>query len=137
MPWNTLLWKLAARIPLPLDGPVLHRMGLSALNAGRHHTADQLFERAAARYRNEISVEPLARLRAHQAIARVRSTGRVEPDRLLEVERQLYRLRTIEALEPPHALVDAGRLLASWNPAASGPRLQALPPLAADRARSA
>lgn len=125
MPWTRLLVKLAARFPLPLDGAALHRMGLAAMHAGRFPDADALFERAASRYRADLNVEPLARLRAHQAIARVRSSGRDEPERLLEVERQLYRLRTIEALDPPHELVDAGRLLASWHP--ESPALHAHP----------
>jgi hypothetical protein len=121
----SLLWELAARVPAPLSGPALHRLGLSALYAGRHDAADRLFERAALRYREELSVEPLARLRVHQRIARLRAGGRFDPERAVEIERQLYRLNSIEALEPPHTLIDAGRLLATWSdtePSASPPR---------------
>ena len=116
------VWNVASHTPLPFDGAAHHRMALEAMHARCFGAADRLFERAARRYREEISVEPLARLRAHQAMARLRACARPEPERLLEVERQLYRLRTIESLEPPFALIDAGRLLASWNPDASASR---------------
>ena len=115
MPSLSLLWKLTALTPAPFDGAWFHRMGLAALHAGCPSEADRLFERGARRYREEIRIEPLARLRAHQEIARVQSSSHVDPRRVLEVERLLYRLRTIESLEPPHAMIDAGRLLASWN----------------------
>jgi len=115
----SLIWRLAARFPLGLDGRTLHRLGLAALNAGRLRDADELFERAAKRYRHEIEVEALARLRAHQGIARLRASRVQDPQQVLEVERRLYRLRTIEALEPPFALIDAGRLLAGWAGRAS------------------
>ena len=117
------VWNVASLTPLPLDGAAHHRVALEAMHAGCFRAADRLFERAARCYREEVSVEPLARLRTHQAIARLRASARPEPERLLEVERQLYRLRTIESLEPPFALIDAGRLLASWNPEAAAPRL--------------
>ena len=117
MPSLSLLWKLAALLPAPFDGAWFHRVGLAALYDGCPREADALFERGAARYRAEIAVEPLARLRAHQGIARARARGHLDPRELLDVERLLYRLRTIESLEPPFALTDAGRLLASWQPA--------------------
>ena len=116
MPSFSLLWKLAASLPDPLDGAMFHRLGLAALHAGCCREADALFERAARRYRADLAVEPLARLRAHQSIARARDGGDADPARALEIERQLYRLRTIESLEPPFALIDACHLLASWNP---------------------
>ncbi|HTM57619.1 MAG TPA: hypothetical protein VL123_04315 [Candidatus Udaeobacter sp.] len=134
MPSLSLLWKLAALAPAPLDGAWFHRMGLAAMYAGCPAEADRLFERGARRYREEIRVEPLARLRAHQEIARLRSSSHADPGRVLEVERLLYRLRRIESLEPPHALIDAGRLLASWNDDAAGP---ARPPLELRTARAA
>jgi hypothetical protein len=115
MPVFSLLWKMAARLPALLDGRALHRMGLAALHGGCCREADALFERAAGRYRADLAVEPLARLRAHQGIARFRAGRRADPGGALEIERQLYRLRTIESLEPPHALIDSSRLLASWN----------------------
>lgn len=119
MPFITLLCRIAALVPLPLEGRTLHRLGLKSLYAGRGAEADALFERAAMRYRQEIEVEALARLRAHQGIARLRAGTAADPQQVLEVERRLYRLRTIEALEPPFALIDAGRMLAAWSEGAS------------------
>jgi hypothetical protein len=112
----TPLRKAAARIPRIFPGAMLHRWGLQALHRGAFDVADYLFERAASRYRSELAVEPLARLRAHQLIARVRSIENPEREsRLcLEVERVLARLNRIEALEPPFAMVDARSLLATW-----------------------
>lgn len=111
-----LLCRLAARLPLGLRGRTLHRLGLAALHAHRWSEADALFDRAALRYREEIEVEALARVRAHQGIAQLRASAVQDPQQILEVERRLYRLRSIEALEPPFALIDAGRLLAAWAP---------------------
>jgi hypothetical protein len=115
MLFNPLFCRIAASLPLGLEGRVLHRLGLASLHAGRWREADALFDRAATRYRREIEVEALARLRAHQGIARLRALEVQDPQQVLEVERRLYRLRTIEALEPPFALIDAGRLLAAWT----------------------
>jgi hypothetical protein len=115
MPTFSLLWKLMVRVPLPLRGPLLHRLGLAALYDGEAAAADVLFERAALRYRNDLAVEALARLRIHQSIARYRAGGGLQPESALEIERGLYRLRRIESLDPPHALMDAGRMLASWS----------------------
>ena len=112
----TLLWKLVALPCLPLEGKLLHRLGLAALHSGCPGEADRLFDRAALRYRDDLAVESLARVRAHQAIARWRRRGGRDPDALLAIECQLSRLRTIESLEPPFALTDSGRLMASWNP---------------------
>jgi hypothetical protein len=116
MPRFSLLWKLAAAVrTLPLAGSTYHRLGLAALSAGHDREADALFERAAMRYRAEVEVEALARVRAHQNIASYRAAGAMNPDQALEIERQLYRLRRIESLEPPFALLDAGRLLSVWS----------------------
>jgi hypothetical protein len=115
MLFNPLFCRIAASLPLGLEGHTLHRLGLASLHAGRWREADTLFERAAQRYRREIEVEALARLRAHQGIAQLRSSQVQDPQQVLEVERRLYRLRTIESLEPPFALIDAGRLLAAWT----------------------
>jgi hypothetical protein len=112
---NASLWNFVARLPLPLHGAGLHRLGLWALHAECAGAADRIFERAAAGYRAELEVEALARLRVHQHIARLRENGSRDPDAMLDVERRLYRLATIESLHPPFACVDAGRLLASWS----------------------
>ncbi|MBI1798219.1 MAG: hypothetical protein HYR73_00865 [Candidatus Eisenbacteria bacterium] len=127
MPASPLLWNLAARVPVPIAGAALHRLGLSALHAGAFSAAERLFERAAERYRADLSVESLARLRVHQRIARLRARGQRDPERVVEVERQLYLLRTIESLDPPFAPIDAARLLASWAQDAPGAIARAVP----------
>jgi hypothetical protein len=127
---STTLWNLAAKLPLPLHGAGLHRLGLWALHAGSADAADRIFERAALRYREELTVEPLARVRVHQHIARLRAADARDPDAMLEVERRLYRLGTIESLEPPFPCVDAGRLLASWAHTASPMSRRTIPALA-------
>lgn len=110
------LWTLATRIPQAFSGIALHRWALEAIHRGGYDAADRLFEAAASRYRVELAVEPLARLRVHQMIARVRALDNPERETelSLEVERLLTRLDRIESLEPPFELVDAGSLLATW-----------------------
>lgn len=107
---------VARRLPAILPGGTLHRAALAAMRRGRYPLADALFERAADRYRLDLEVQPLARLRVHQAIARIRAAGSREPSTAacLEIEQRLARLEEIESLDPPYALVPASRLLASW-----------------------
>jgi hypothetical protein len=126
-----LTWRLATRLPWLLPGPALHRAGLQAAAAGASRAADALFEHAAARYRLDLEVEALARLRVHQMIVRVRASADPRRDgaTCLEIEQRLTRLRRIEALEPPFALVPSSRLLASWM-AESRPSSPESPPLA-------
>lgn len=83
---------------------------------GRCDVADRLFEAAALRYRADLAVEPLARLRTHQLMARVRALPHPdrEPELILEVERLLNRLQRIESLTPPFELVEARSLHATW-----------------------
>src|SRR5437867_10751279 len=97
-------------------GTTLHRAALKALDRGAYAVAAGLFDCAARRYRRELAVERLARLRAHQAMAAVLSSRRpeIETERLIEVERLLTRLGWIEELEPPFTLVEARTLLADW-----------------------
>ena len=103
-------------LALATRGAVLHRWGLEALHAGRFDTAAVMFEAAVRRYRRELAVEPIARLRVHQLMAQVLSG--TEPalatERCLEVERRLCQLDRIEALTSPHDLVDAHSLLGTW-----------------------
>ncbi len=124
------LWRLAARLPGVFPGAALHQAALYAMSAGAYGVAETLFELAAGRYRRQIAVEPLARLRVHQLIARVRSQA--EPGRhdelMLEVERRLYRLRRIESLVPPFEMIDARQLLAAWNRSAPIPLALPLDP---------
>ncbi len=97
-------------------GAGLHRSALLAAHAGRHERAERLFEAAAGRYRRDLEVEPLARLRVHQMMARVLAGRDPSSDaqRCLEVERRLVRLDRIESPHPPFTLVDARSVLASW-----------------------
>ena len=110
------LWSLALRVPRFFSGAALHRAGLEAMHAGEFDAADRLLETAAARYRLDVAVEPLARLRVHQLIARVRSHAQPEAEAalVLAIDRLLSRLDRIEALSPPFDLVDSHALLAAW-----------------------
>jgi hypothetical protein len=104
---------LCERFPVLGGGPALHRSGLLALASGDEALAVRLFACAVERYRREVNVLALARLRAHEAIARARRHG----DRVsaLEAEQRLCRLERIESLEPPFELTPAHRLLGSWS----------------------
>jgi hypothetical protein len=96
-------------------GARLHQAGLHAMHERRWDDAERLFEAAAARYRREIEVQALARLRVHQMMARVFAAGDfVDTERCLEVERRLCQLERIESLAPPFELVDAHSMLARW-----------------------
>jgi hypothetical protein len=97
-------------------GGSLHHWALEAMHAGEYALAEQLFEAAGIRYRAEIAVEPLARLRVHQLISRVRALEHPEraSESVIEIERLLSHLDQIESLAPPFELVDAHSLLATW-----------------------
>lgn len=105
---------VAARRLFP--GHLLHRAALWAAWDGAFPDADRLFEAAAGRYRLDLDLVPLARLRVHQAMARARSSSRRgrDTEQCLDVERRLCRLERLEAPWPPFPLVDAATLLASW-----------------------
>jgi len=107
---------IAGRVPGVVPGALLHRAALRALHARAFALADALFERAADRYRLDLEVEPLARLRAHQAIGRALASGNParDPAVCLDIEQRLSRLERIESLEPPFDLVPASGLLATW-----------------------
>ena len=111
------LLPLAHHLPVLFDGAGLHRAALHEMTRGRFARAERLFESAAARYRAEVQVEPLARLRVHQLIARVRSGALGETQAgqaVLEVDRRLCRLDRIESLAAPFPFVEARTLLVSW-----------------------
>lgn len=99
-----------------VPGEALHRRALAALALGRFVAAEELFEAAAADYRRELRVEPLARLRVHQRMARARALADParEAECMLEIVRVLNRLDRLEAMTPPFALVDAREVLARW-----------------------
>jgi len=112
-----IIWQLAVRIPWAFSGRALHHAALYAATAGAYATAGVLFEHAAASYRVDLEVEPLARLRVHQLIARARAKGdpRRDEEAVLEIEQRLTRLDHIESLVAPFELVPARRLLATWS----------------------
>ncbi len=103
-------------LALATRGAVLHRWGLEALHEGRFETAAVMFEAAARRYRRELAVEPIARVRVHQLMAQVLSGAEpaLAAERSIEVERRLCQLDRIESLAAPHELVDAQSLLGNW-----------------------
>lgn len=117
-----VFWWLASRLPV-LPGRLLHQTALRALRAGDHAAAERLFEAAAARYRRDLEVEPLARLRVHQLIARLHAAAGLPevPELRQGIEERLLRLDDIESLAPPFALVPAPRLLASLGPGVASP----------------
>lgn len=110
------LWPLARRTPWMFTGSSLHRAGLRALSQGAWVAADELFEQAALRYREDLSTEALARARVHQRMARARAAGPGnEGSRLcLDVENALAHLERIESPVEPFDLVEARTLLATW-----------------------
>jgi len=133
-------WPVATLAPRLLSGHLIHQAALWAARAGDFPRAERLFESAARRYRAELDLVPLARLRVHQLMARVHATSRDGPDseRCLEVERRLHCLQRIESLAPPFPLVEASSLLATWLgalPAGAGGRgSSGVPPLETARA---
>lgn len=104
------------------SGKALHRRALAAAAAGAHADAEQWFEVAAARYRRELGVEPLARLRVHQLMVRARAGGGrgVDSAAMLEIIRRLNRLDQLESLDAPFELGDARSVLAAWIEQAEG-----------------
>ncbi len=108
-------------LALVTRGAVLHQWGLESLHAERFATAAMMFEAAARRYRHELAVEPIARLRVHELMAQVLSGAEpaAETERCLEVERRLCQLDQIESIASPHHLVDAHSLLGTWRDAGS------------------
>ena len=99
-----------------VSGHALHQWGLRAMHEHHWRHAGLLFEAAALRYRRELDVDAIARLRVHELMAQVLSGN--QPARAaelcVEVERRLSQLDRIESLEPPFALVEADSLLAGW-----------------------
>jgi len=110
------LWPLALRTPWMFTGHSLHRAGLCALTEGAPRAAEDLFEHAALRYREDLRTEALARVRVHQRMARALAAGSSgEGEQLrLDVEHALGQLERIESPVAPFDLVDAHTLLATW-----------------------
>jgi len=112
-------WAFAAMVPRCFRGADLHRAALQSAAAGDRALADRLFEAAAARYREDLSVPELARLRVHQLMVRAEEAIGDDHDAAFEltpeIERRLLALDHIEDLDPPFADVRAEDLLASWS----------------------
>lgn len=114
---DTFVFSLTSRLaPRWIPGASLHHHALSLAAAGDLVRADALLESAARAYREELAVEPLARLRVHQAMIRVRAEGGDPGDSplLFDVVQGVQRLERLERLESPHALDDARTVLADW-----------------------
>ena len=107
-----LVRAFAITFPGFFTGRALHHAALHAAFAGDAGTADVLYERAAERYRIDLEVEALARLRIHQLVtrARIEREAEREADLLLEAAQRLSRLDHIESFDPPFAMIPAGGL---------------------------
>jgi len=106
------------------QGPTLHRWGLEALAENRCAAAHLLLEAAGFRYRRDLAVEAIARVRIQQLMARVRAGRERGNDSglRLEVERRLCQLERIESLAPPFELVETRTMLGGWQAAAGASR---------------
>ena len=112
-----LVYQAALRLPGRVcSGPWLHRQGLDAYHTGNPALAERWFEAAARRYREDLAVEALARVRVHQLMARARaaSSAAAESAAMMEIVRRLNRLDQLERLEAPFELADARVVLADW-----------------------
>jgi hypothetical protein len=105
-------------LPALASGTACHRRALAAAARGDRAAAERWFGRAIARYRRDLAVEPLARLRVHELMVGARPGGG-EPatdasDAMVEIVRRLNRLDQLETLDFPHELADARSVLAGW-----------------------
>src|SRR5262245_38495441 len=116
-----LVLDLAARyLPRLASGTAFHRRALDAAERGRCAAAERWFEMAADRYRRDLEVDALARLRVHQLMVRARSRrgagehGGADPAAMVEIVQRLNRLDRLETLDSPHEMADARSVLAEW-----------------------
>lgn len=102
--------------PRVASGRACHLRALAAFAAGDVAGAERWFEGAATLYREELTVEPLARLRVHQLMARARAgrSGAGEATAMIEIVRRLNRLDQLERLQAPFELADARTVLTQW-----------------------
>lgn len=105
----------ATRLPGLFTGAQLHRAGLAAFHGADYMVSDLLMEHAAERYREDLEMEALARLRTHQMILHVFAGRLRDSQSTLEVDRRLSRLDRIESLAPPFASIPAHELIARWR----------------------
>jgi hypothetical protein len=110
---------LASRwLPALASGQACHRRALTAAARSDRAAAERWFGHAIARYRRDLAVEPLARLRVHELMLGARPGGG-EPATdaaglMVEIVRRLNRLDRLETLDFPHELADARSVLAGW-----------------------
>ncbi len=103
-PWGSRLsWRLALLVPGLFPGTVLHHAALWVSASGARDLAQRLFEAAAHRYREDLRIEPLVRLRIHQRMVGAMARRPGDPDPALEIERGLLSLERIESPWPPFA----------------------------------
>jgi hypothetical protein len=116
---------LASRhLPALASGHALHLRALAAAARGDTRGAERWFGFAIARYRRDLAVEPLARLRVHELMLGARPGGG-EPATdasgvMVEIVRRVNRLDRVETLDFPHELADARTVLAAWAEAHTG-----------------
>ena len=117
-------WAIASHMPLLFRGATLHRAALAVAAAREFVLAERLFETAALRYRTELMVPALARLRVHQLMARAEDCLERDRDAALEysgeIARRLQSLDVIEDPSPPFRPVAAADLVAMWTARFSG-----------------
>jgi hypothetical protein len=106
---------VATHLPALFSGTQLHHAALIAFHRADYTVCDQLLERAAERYREDLAMEALARLRTHQMILHVHAGRLRDTQATLEVDRRLSRLERIETLCPPFASVPAHQLIGHWR----------------------
>ncbi len=116
-------------LPDHASGRALHRRALAAASAGAHADAEQWFEAAVTRYRTELAVEPLARLRVHQLMVRTHAgvAAGSESTAMIDIVRRLNRLDQLESLVAPFALTDARGVLGQWLEQSAPPRVRVAP----------
>ena len=110
---------LASRcLPMFGSGSACHLRALAAAARGDRAAAERWFGLAIERYRRDLEVEPLARLRVHELMVGARpGGGEPSPDAagvMVEIVRRLNRLDRLETLDFPHELADARTVLAGW-----------------------
>ncbi len=123
-------WAFALVAPRWFRASDLHRAGLQAAASGDLELADRLFECAALRYREDLAVPALARLRVHQMMVRAESAFARDPDAAFEfgpeIERRLLAVGRIEDLAPPFGEMRAEDLAERWSARLrSGPQQRA------------
>ena len=105
-------------LPAIASGHACHLRALAAAARGDRAAAERWFALAVERYRRDLSIEPLARLRVHELMVGAKPAAGepgTEPSSLMvEIVRRLNRLDRLESLDFPHELADARTVLATW-----------------------